>query len=140
VSLCKEGPDETDDRSPGGEDVHNVGASPDFLAQSILWVAGPDLFPVRLSGSAPFVIRALTGQGLLPDCGCFDSQATRNTRWLFLRDGGLLALATTVGVFVLVGLVVMALVAGSVVGVVCSLYYGFRKQYLQPIARGVGPT
>ncbi len=38
--------------------------------------------------SVPFAIRVLSGESLPPDCGCFGSQATRSTSWLFLRNGG----------------------------------------------------
>ena len=40
--------DETDDRSPGGEDPHDVGAVSDLFVQSFLGVVGPDLPPVGL--------------------------------------------------------------------------------------------
>jgi hypothetical protein len=48
VLLSQQGADEADDRWPGGEDAHDVGAASDLFVKTFLGVVGPDLAPVGL--------------------------------------------------------------------------------------------
>lgn len=73
--------------------------------------------------TAPFAIRAMSGEALPADCGCFGPNPAGGTRWLFLRNGALLALAAIVGAFGSAGLPAVAVTAGGGAGIASALLY-----------------
>ena len=44
--LSQDGANEAAHGRPVREDAHDIGASPDLLVETLLWVVGPDLLPV----------------------------------------------------------------------------------------------
>ena len=46
VLLSQDGANEAAHGRPVREDAHHIGASPDLLVETLLWVVGPDLLPV----------------------------------------------------------------------------------------------
>ena len=51
VLLSQDGANEAAHGRPVKEDAHHIGASPDRLVETLLWVVGPDLLPVGEWGS-----------------------------------------------------------------------------------------
>ena len=46
VLLSQDGANQAAHGRPVREDAHHIGASPDLLVETLLWVVGPDLLPV----------------------------------------------------------------------------------------------
>ena len=46
VLLSQDGANEAAHGRPVREDAHHIGASPDLLVETLLWVVGPELLPV----------------------------------------------------------------------------------------------